>query len=269
MQSEGHVYSPMYAQITRLLEEKGFVTFTINLPEKPDDVFLEDIGSMNLDAVMLGNSLDKARLSGSQIQKLGDRVVSVCPLGMDSSHLYSGISQVTVDHIRGGEIQTQHLINKGHTNILHVDICFPDHGFDNHTFAGYERAMTEAGLTDHIRNIYFRSDDKNSWPAFENLFRDTNHPSAAVVNQDFTAVKCVQILNRLGLETGHDISVVAYYNTPWASETEPALSSMSVNEHEMAELVVDLATRDDATVETIVVTPELIVRQSSENRIST
>ncbi len=167
------------------------------------------------------------------------------------------------DDERGGELATQHLIELGHTSILHLD-GGTGAGADAR-LRGYLQTMKESELQPWVIHGDYTEDTANK--AIAALFATTEKlPTAIFAANDFSAVGVLEQLRSQGVSVPTDISVVGYDNTTFAGLGHVSLTTVNQQTRQMGHLamrcVLERLNGRRATV-TQVLEPELIPRRTT------
>jgi LacI family transcriptional regulator len=122
-------------------------------------------------------------------------------------------------------VATRRLIGLGHRRIAHIaaPAIFVSAA---HRRTGYHKALLEAGLPID-ENLGWVA-DMNGEFTVDPIFALLNaHPgvTAVLCDTDAMAMSALKAVRRLGKQPGRDISVVGYGDMPFASQTEPALTT--------------------------------------------
>lgn len=162
---------------------------------------------------------------------------------------------------RGGMMATQHLIQMGHKNILGLfRNRYKDSSF---RAAGYQDAMTGAGLTPHI--LEADAIVPNDWIRYIKEKEIT----AIVCYNDLLAVDCYHALTKAGLRIADDISIVGYDNTELSSTSLPKITSVTHPKDLMGEqaaaFLLDWIEGNATPPYHFMFQPELIKRDSVRN----
>jgi len=92
-------------------------------------------------------------------------------------------------------------------------------------------------------------------------------PTAFVCDGDYRAAALIRAAARFKKSCPVDFSVIGTCNTPWCETITPALTSVYMGEHEMAELAILLATHGgQIQPSSFQVSPRLVIRQSVNAR---
>jgi len=181
---------------------------------------------------------------------------------------------IVMDDEKGGYIQTEHLIQLGHTNI--AGFFKSDDIQGSRRMKGFLKAHRANGIPINPNSIItYTSNEKTTKPSNEltRLLRDTNPPTAIVCYNDELAIKLLDVLRDKGLKVPDDLSIIGYDDSFLADLTEVKLSTVRHPQSEMgqkaAEVILDLIKLKDGNiknekVESIVFEPKLILRNSTK-----
>jgi GntR family transcriptional regulator of arabinose operon len=191
----------------------------------------------------------------------------------------SPAKRVFSDFRAGAALATRHLIGLGRRRILFLTHRFHFVAADTpleaipgvygETVRGYADAMNEAGLAD--AKSYFLIEREFAPGSGERerlheLLASPNRPDAILAFGDFRAKHALAVAEDAGLRVPEDLSLVGYWNTPWAEMSRVPLTSVSIREDEIARIAAEQLMRafkdgmceDELTV----VQPTLVVRAS-------
>lgn len=172
---------------------------------------------------------------------------------------------VSGDDLLGGYLATRHLIDQGHTRIGHIS--GPLTVSTGHDRAlGYRRAMKEAKLPVPAGLVQLGNFDAPSAArATDTLLDLADPPTALFAVNDISALAAMSAARQRGLSVPQDLAVVGYNDSEVSSLLPIPLTSVRVPLLEMGRAAVDLlmARMSGATVESVMMTPELVPRQSS------
>ncbi|MFA6103004.1 MAG: GntR family transcriptional regulator [Victivallaceae bacterium] len=183
-------------------------------------------------------------------------------------------NKIICDFYKAGYLGGQHLLNSGKKRLamLTFEPYSPAlairHGCVRETFdfaiaAGLKQSMEEAGIDSksHLSVIHdiVPAHDSTTENNIADFIRGGGCGIFAVA--DFRALKVYHAAKKQGLKIGSDVSVVGLFNTSWAEVISPALTSICVNEEQIGKITAQCIT-EQLKGETIIVSPELIIRES-------
>lgn len=120
----------------------------------------------------------------------------------------------------------QRLLDFGHRRIALLNAP-PEFMFAQHRFAGYKRALLNAGLPLNNRLVCAgHLTEEFGFAATRQLMQQTEPPTAFLCATDRIALGVLRGVQFLGLTAGRDISVIGYDDLPMARHSIPPLTTM-------------------------------------------
>lgn len=183
---------------------------------------------------------------------------------------------IVMNDEKGGFIQTEHLIQKGHRNIVGFYKTDDIQGVKR--MKGYIKAHRKHQIPINPKNIVsYYSEEKLTKPAEELeklLASSTDMPTALACYNDEMALSLLDILREKKLKVPQDISIVGYDDSFLAEASEVKLTSVKHPKNEMGEaaarMIVDLVENQQQhgkktkEFQSIEYDPELVIRHSTE-----
>ncbi len=178
------------------------------------------------------------------------------------------VDAVVIDDYKGGFDATEHLIEQGCRNIVHLT------GPDNVSIykdrkRGYEDALRKHGFPALPENIY-QSDLKleAGIRIGEKLKKLSKLPDGIFSSSDYAAIGAIQVLKKSGIKIPQDIAVVGFSNESFTNLVDPSLSTIDQKSKKMGHFIANtflerMNKKESYTPSRKVLTPELIVRDSS------
>jgi len=149
--------------------------------------------------------------------------VAVPGNGVDAFHTRSGGS----DDIVQARLVTQHLLALGHERIAHVAFAAPEFEVVVLRRAGYEQALTGAGIEpDPALVAYADISAHSGYVAVRAMLERRASFTALFAGNDTIAFGAIRALHEAGLRVPHDVAVVGYDDIPLAPFAVPALTTM-------------------------------------------
>lgn len=253
------VMALMFEAIERASSKRGHFAMVSTSGDDPDDErrAAERLLDRNVDGVVLANArIDDslpALLRSMQVQhSLVLRTDGVSPASLG-------------DDFSGGYFATRHLIDLGHRDIAVV--TGPEFTSSaNDRVAGAQKAFDEAGINLPQHRIVFTSYGIDGGIYSGNYLLKTNPPTAVFAANDNLAIGIMTIASQMGLQMGHDLSVVGYNDIPLAENLPVPLTTVRVPFDQIAEAALDLLF-GDGPAETRRTLPVLIPRASTSRHI--
>ncbi|MFC4319959.1 GntR family transcriptional regulator [Litchfieldia salsa] len=185
---------------------------------------------------------------------------------------------IVVDDEKGGYLQTEHLIELGHTNI--VGIFKSDDIQGSKRMKGYVKAHRHHQVAIKPNNIItYDSKEKATKPVndlYNILTNSIEVPTAIVCYNDELAIKLLDVLREKNLQVPEDISVVGYDDSFLANVSEVKLTTVDHPKSDMgikaAEVILELIHQQQGErqnkrdkVTSVVFDPKLVIRSSTQS----
>ncbi len=174
---------------------------------------------------------------------------------------------VNADDARGGELAVQALVSRGYRDIGMLTLAERSEAdVSTQRRVGYTRAMTAAGLADHIRVTEVGRSEAEQLPALDRWLTAADRPEAVFCWSDLSAVPLLGMASERGLRVPDDLAVVGYDNSRVAALPQLSLSSVDQSGQELgaraAEVLLERVTgrRDPRH---LLLEPRLIWRSSA------
>jgi DNA-binding LacI/PurR family transcriptional regulator len=196
-------------------------------------------------------------LSGLSI---GVPFVTLESTGRDTDH------SLSVDQVAGARLATAHLVELGHTGIVHL--AGPADWIEaNARREGFRLEIAAAGLVEHDMPVGDWS-AQSGYEAGKRMLASREFTAVFAAN-DQMALGFVHAADELGLDIPRDLSVVGFDDIPEAAHFRPPLTTVRQNFAEIgrraiALLLADLRGEGEHLHGQI--TPELVVRSSTARR---
>jgi LacI family transcriptional regulator len=184
---------------------------------------------------------------------------------------------VMTDDRQTGRLATRHLLELGHRRIAHVTHSFYDdlelpgqYADARNRFEGYREAMLDAGLEPRVvtfsRDSHkLKSKDYTACCVDPARILVAEGYTAATVFNDHAAIGLIHAFSAMGVRVPADISLVGYDNVESSELVRPALTTLQPATMDVgraaARMILDMM--EGKAVNDVVLTPELIVRESS------
>lgn len=256
------VFSPILGGVTEALGEAGY------------SVVVADAGTEGERQTKLFDELLARRVDGlvlataSRSDPLVERTLETGVPTVLVNRAESGnrVTSVVSDDGEGMRLAVEHLLDLGHRNIGHIA------GPPNLSTGFLRRCGLEASLAAHgltpiattIARAFSREEGRLACLA---LLDKTCKATAIVAANDLLAMGAYEALRERGLACPADISIVGHNDMPLVDMIDPPLTTVRIRHRTMgreaARLLLNQMEDVDASVQSIVLTPELIVRGST------
>lgn len=146
---------------------------------------------------------------------------------------------VCVDNRKAAQQMVDHLIDLGHRRIQLVVGQFSQSDRSRHRFAGYQAAMSAAGLgADSPLELPFDSTDVR--PQLQDLISRRDAPTAVFCSNDQLAMTVIRDLRRLGVRVPEDVSVAGFDGVRVGEWMSPVLTTVVQPNADIGRTAVDL-----------------------------
>ncbi len=185
---------------------------------------------------------------------------------------------IVMDDEKGGFLQTEHLIKRGHQNIIG---CFKtDDTQGTKRMKGFLKAHRQNKIPINPSNIItYTTEEKDTKPVDELkkiLASKNNCNTGLVCYNDELAMKFLDVLRTMNIQVPDDLSIVGYDDSPLAEISEVKLTSIAHPKSELGEaaanMIIDLIklkkdnkNKDVYNANSIVYPPEIIIRTSTKD----
>lgn len=259
--------NPFYSEVVRGVErscyERGYSLILCNTDGDAERMnrSLETLLQKRVDGLLL-MCTENHRPSKDAISRYPS-----LPIVMMDWSPFDGANDVIQDNaLLGGEMATEYLISQGYRKIACITGPL-DKTTAQERLNGYRQAMHKAGLA--IPPGYEVSGDfefEGGVPAMEKLLALPEPPHAVFTGNDAMAVGAYQALYQRGLSVPDDMAVIGYDDIQLAQYMMPPLTTIHQPKDSLGELAVDTLLHrlqdPEAEPQILVLTPELVVRQS-------
>lgn len=204
------LHNPFFAEIANGIEEVAssvgyrVLIITGGRKQRRERAMLEALLEYRTDGIILVSPRLSAREISGSLRGLPAVVVG-------RSLRDRSIDSVMTDEARGSHLAVDHLIELGHSRIVHID-GGPGAGAAPRR-AGYLRAMRDNGLARFADVVAGDFNEEAGAKAAEQILRRPGKlPTAVFAANDLVAVGAIDRLGQEGLTIPRDVSVVGYDN---------------------------------------------------------
>ena len=214
---------------------------------------------------LLSQSIEALVVIAPQVrvfEVLNELSISVPFVTLQSTDL-GGTHSMSIDQVAGGRLATRHLIDLGHTEILHIS--GPQDWIEAEArMQGYLDEINAADLRTRAPILGDWSASFGYYAGLELLrFRDF---TAVFTSNDQMALGFMHACRELGISIPGDVSVVGFDDIPEAAHFFPPLTTVRQNFPEIGRRAISLLLaelRGETPLEHGQITPELIARESA------
>ena len=225
-------------------------------PGREEAEAVADLQALRCDALLLLGS-------GLPDEALASLAGSVPVAVLARATVADGVDVVRTDDVAGATLAARHLLDLGHTRLVHVDGGTAA-GADERR-RGFAATVVDRGLTADVVTGGLTEDDGAA--AAEDLLGRPDPPTGLVVFNDQSAAGVLDVLQQAGRRWPEDVSVVGYDDSRLARARWARLTTVRQDVDALAGLAVrravervdqpDLVARED------LVAPSLVLRGST------
>jgi LacI family transcriptional regulator len=259
------ITNPFFAEVIIAIEERlaasGLVTLLGNTSENrvKEDRLLKTMREFPADGILICPAFDlEPSESIADARHLLPLVAFVRRL--------PGIDYAGVNNVQGAEIAVDHLCNLGHRRIAFIG-GNPEVSTGRERLKGYHQALTRRKRKyDPQIVIPSLPNRRGGFDAIHHLLQLDIQPTAAICFNDVVALGAIEAIQRLGLAPGADFAVIGFNNIPDAAQNIPGLTTIDTAPRQLgevaAELLIKRIEKPDAPIQTVILQPRLIIRDS-------
>lgn len=231
--------------------------------EEEMNAYRRIVGSNRVDGMVLA----RTRQHDERIAYLQERQHPFVAAGRGAPWETSDFPFIDVDSQTGILLATQHFTQLGHRHIGLV-LPPPDLAYTEYRHSGYRDGLEGAGIPYRGEYAVHGNLLRDGGFACANQLLDT-HPelTALVCCNDMMALGAISALQQRGLRAGYDIAVSGFDDIPAAEYTHPSLTTVRQPIFQigqgLVEMLVHIINGQPPETLQVVLTPELIVRESS------
>ncbi|HZD73387.1 MAG TPA: LacI family DNA-binding transcriptional regulator [Actinomycetota bacterium] len=260
------ITNPFFPPIVKGAEDSlAHAGYTLVLANTDNDEAKERLQlSGMLQSQVDGLLMATARRRGAAVEQLRSGPVPMVLVNRTIDR--GGVSAVIPDDLGSMALAVRHLYDLGHRRIGHVGGP-PDTSTGSRRAKGFATAMRDLDLPAGrmVRAKLFNEEEGRR--AAEVLLRREPTLTAIVAANDLLALGTLDAAAAAGLRCPEDLSIVGVNDMPMSDRVQPPLTTIRVGEYELgrqaARLLLGHIEQPDRQPETVLITPELVVRDSS------
>ena len=150
------------------------------------------------------------------------------------------VDTVLTNHLQGGCMATQHLIDLGHRRIACVS-GGSDLSPSAERLTGYQQKLAQSGIP-YDETLVVKGDFqyRSGYEAARQLLALDDPPTAVFACNDLMAVGVISAATQLGLNVPEDLSVVGFDDVRLASFTNPPLTTIAQPKYDIGVLATEM-----------------------------
>ncbi len=257
--------NPFYTEIARGIEDRlaldGHTLMVCSTDEDPqrEARFVRQFAEQGVRGLLL-----------TPIPSTAERLRELATFGIPSVLIDSRSddhASVCGDHVAGGRLALQHLLERGHRHIvfLSADKHLQQ---SQHRLRGATEAIAAFGLDPaevlRVVNLPQPTAIEGERAILSQLDGPEPRPTAAFCINDIVALGAIRALRTRGIRIPQEVAVVGYDDLYWASELMTPLTSVRQPMRQIGWAAADLLLTDPNGTTQTVFPPDLIVRKSSD-----
>lgn len=264
--SDTGLYGPagMLNAMERQARQAGYFAITVAVRSDSPEAWEEGIRHL---AKMHVEGIATIALRSEVLQLATSIMPNVKMVAIDADDEADQVRAVGIDNFKGAHMATQHLIELGHRQILHI--AGPSTSSEaSSRLRGYQKAMTEAGLKTSVVQGDWTAE--TGYRIGVELDLDGAAPTAIFTANDHLALGLIKALSARGVSIPEDISLVGFDDIPEAPYFLPPLTTVRQDFTQLGELAIQVLLSDLAGTKRkkmATITPQLVLRESA-TRIS-
>lgn len=187
-------------------------------------------------------------------------------------HPKEEIDYICIDSVYSGHIATKHLISLGYRKIGYLGTLLLEKGYspDKDRFEGYNKALSEAGITFNEKlvittNDNFEKGDEKEKERMIAFLSQNDRPEAIFAVNDMRAKRLYEIAKEMGLSVPKDLAIIGHDNLEITQYFEVPLTTVSPPRYEIGRRAMEILLSKiagDKRLYQELVKGELIVRDS-------
>jgi LacI family transcriptional regulator len=259
------ITNPFFAEIIVAIEkrlaEAGFVTLLGNTSEdrSKEERLLRTMQEFPADGILICPTLHGDPLK--KTPNLGE----VFPI-VAIARRVPGLDYVGIDNAQGAFLAIEHLHRIGHRRIAFLG-ANPNLLAADDRLKGYQQGLSHLQLKfDPLLVLSTDLNRRGGFDGVQKLMKAKNPPSAVLCFNDVVALGAMEGLQRLGRKPGIDVGIVGFNNIPDAAQCVPGLTTIDNSPRQLgesaAELLLKRIEQRVAPIRTLVLQPQLVVRES-------
>ncbi len=254
------VLALIYEGVEAAATDLGYGTFVTNTHDDPatQDNRAEMMLNRRVDGLILGD----ARADHGLADALRSRGVAY----VLTNRRVEGHPSVTGNDHQGGRLVAEHLLELGHTSVaVAAGAAYASTGIDRS--GGFLGVFADAGHpvpAALVVNSPF--DVAGGHAATTQLLATQPDLTAIFAVNDFAAIGAMGAIRASGRQLGHDLALVGYNDVPLAAQLPVPMTTVRSPMREMGYGAVEMLLKrmDGQEVESVLLEPELVVRESTQ-----
>ncbi|HEY5752929.1 MAG TPA: LacI family DNA-binding transcriptional regulator [Chthoniobacterales bacterium] len=259
------ITQPFFAEVLIAIDERlaaaGIVTLLGNSSESraKEERLIRTMREFPTDGMLICPSHDGESPKNSRI--LSSSIPTVA-----FARPVPGLDYAGINNAHGTELAVKHLYGLGHRRIAFI-AGNPEVSSGRDRLDGYRQTVTQLGLEfDPLLVVPCNPSRRGGYDSILLLSQLDRPPTAACCFNDAVALGAIEALQHLGKKPGADFGIVGFNNTPEAAQNVLTLTTVDTAPRQLgetaAELLLKRIEKPDAPIQTVILQPRLMVRES-------
>nr|WP_298997005.1 LacI family DNA-binding transcriptional regulator [uncultured Allomuricauda sp.] len=259
-------FSDIINGIEQVVSDSGFniIISQTHEQQERENTALNSFLELNVDGVLM--SISKETKDHSHIKKIMDSKTPI--VFFDRRPTLKITHSVTLDNHLGAYIATEHLINMGCTNLLHI-AGNANVGIFEERKRGFMDAVQKHNIPSQVHYLSdFKSNTKEDLKNLKSIFDQHPNIDGVFAYGDEMAMHILNLLGTLKIDVPGKVKLIGFGNANFSALTQPSLSSIDQESSLMGELSANLLLQNLKGVTrptTRVLSPKLVQRESTQN----
>lgn len=266
MAGSGHLYGELSAQLMAEIQRHHYFPTLINVADTNDRDLVDNYVIPQLHEAI--NAFPEflvvdgvADFPFHILKERRSEIANLIIINRYESDLCLDAHYILSDYQRGAYLAASHLIGQGCRKllmVLHEGRVKHEYDLSAMMVKGVGKACAEHGMPFGASEL-LASDSEE----LKSRFTAGERPLGILAASDYLARSAQERLDGLGLKCAVDYKIAGYFNTPWASEIRPRLTSVSLREAAIIEELGRIIVQKPEERQRIIIEPELITREST------
>lgn len=258
----GHVYGKLTHLIIRKIQTNSYFPLLIdNTPEKEKYIvkYLPDVIENNPEFIVVDGVGD---FPFSFLKENSEKVKNIVFVNKFECDLDFKATFVLSDYKMGGYLGANYLFNEGCESVIIITQANPPYkpNIDIERIEGVKKAFKERGIRFDEEGVIVNKNEDYLRERIHYVFNKRKKNVGIFAFADYVARKVQNFLEERNIWLGVDYKIVGYFNTPYSSDFEPKITSISINEEGIAEKFGEILKEGKFPKETFKIPQKLIRR---------
>lgn len=262
-----YFFSGIINGIEKIVSDSGYniIISQSHESQEKEDAALNSFLTLQVEGILMSISTETSDYSF--IQKI---IKSKIPIVFfDRVPILDNINSVTLNDHLGAYLATEHLLNQNCKHLLHI-AGDPNVSIFKERKNGFLDAIEKRGAENiEHQSVSLTTDIKKDQETLKDIFQNNPSIDGIFAFGDEIGLHVLNLLKALEIEVPQKVKLVGFGNANFSSLTQPKISTIDQECTEMGELAAEILLKNlqspDTKIETKVLSPRLVVRESSKS----